>query len=284
MKTFISKIQLGLCVLALLLQSACVNLKPIRQFADSAVDAASYTAITSYYVEGVEHQKNYTPVARQSDLDQDSLTRQKQEAGLLALHRGIEAYMTAIGSLASDEVISYDKSLDRLGKELQDANFASPSQVEAYKGLASFVAKAATDLYRQAKLKQLIGEANAPFQDVVGSLKKIVGRGYVQSLDNETSALNAYYQDIILASDRATNAQPALTELVNETWRTKKTELAARRKACLAYAETLDQIAKGHQSLYDHRDKIDAKETLDTILTYAKELNDLRAKIKQLNP
>jgi hypothetical protein len=284
MKIFIARIQLGLCVLALLLQGACVNLKPIRQFADSAVDTAGYTALTSYYVEGVEHLKSYQDEASQPGLDQDSLARRKQEAGLLALHHGIEAYMTAIGSLASDEVISYDKSLDKLGKELQDSEVASPSEVDAYKSLASFVAKAATDLYRQAKLKQLIGEANGPFQDVVGSLQKIVRRGYVLSLDNEAAALDAYYKDIIMASDRATNAQPALTELVKETWRIKKNDLAARRKACLAYADTLDKIANGHQELYNHRDKLDAKETLDTLLTYANELNNLRTKIKQLNP
>lgn len=266
----------GLCAALL---SGCADLKGIRKFSDSAADTASYTGLTSYYLGEFDHSKRYEEDAvRQKQLDQESALRRKQEKALLGLHRGVQDYMKALGALASDEVVNYDQSLKKLGDEIKDTKLISDSKVEAYRGIAALIAKAATDGYRQRKLKLLIGEGNVPFQQIAEALSKIVRSGYVLSLDNEKAVMDSYYQEVVKV------AQPndPGTEMVKETWRTKKEDLAARRQACLAYAETIEIIAQGHQELFNNRDKLDTKASLDTIISYAQEVDDLRTKIKEL--
>ena len=261
------------------LLTGCADLKGIRQFADSAAAAASYTDLTASYINGPDRMKQYEESKdRQAELDKESVARQKQEKALLGLHRGVQAYMKAMGALASDEVISYDQSLTKLGDQIKDTKLLSESKVDAYQGIAKILLKAATDGYRQKKLRQLIEEANPPFQKVAEGLKDLVGDAYVLSLENEKTLLNDYYREVI----KLAPANDPGIELVKENWRIKQNELEARKKACLVYAETIGKIAEAHQELFNHRDKLDAKLTLDLIASYSQDLDDLRNQIKQL--
>lgn len=261
------------------LLAGCADLKGIRKFSDSAADTASYTGLTSYYLGEFDHSKRYEEdAAKKKQLDQESIGRRKQEKALLGLHRGVQDYMKALGALASDEVISYDESLKKLGDEIKNTKLVSETQVDAYQKITGIIAKAATDGYRQRKLKQLIGDANEPFQKIAVALGEIVSSGYVLSLDNELDVMNSYYKEVIKL---APPNDPG-TEMVKETWRTKKEDLAARRQACLAYADTIQKIAQAHQELFSNKDKLDAKATLDLIMSYAQDIDDLRNNIKEL--
>jgi hypothetical protein len=71
--------------------------------------------------------------------------------------------------------------------------------------------------------------------------------------------------------------------MVKETWRTKREKLENRQKACVTYAETLGKIAEAHQELYNQREKLNVKVTLDMISSYSQDLDDLKKKIKQLS-
>jgi hypothetical protein len=269
-------ILLGLCAGLL---AGCADLKSIRKFADSAADTASYTDLTADYIGGPDRMKGYEETKeRQDELEKESAAREKQEKALLGVHRGIQDYMKAIGALASDEVISYDQSLKNLGDEIKGAKLMSDSKVDAYQGIARILLKAATDGYRQSKLKDLIGEANEPFQKVAGGLKELVGDAYVRSLNNELEVLDIYYKDVV----KQAPANDPGTEMVKENWRTKREDLEKRKKACLTYAETIGKIAEAHQELFNNRDKLNVKLTLDMISSYSQDLDDLKKKIKQL--
>lgn len=268
-----------LLTLLLLALTGCADLKEIRTFADSAANTASYTGLTHYYLGEFDRSKDYEENPdRQKQLDTESAARHKQEKALLALHRGVHDYMNAIGALASDELVSYDPALTRLGDSIKETKLVDDARVDAYRDLTSFIAKAATDGYRQRKLKQLIHDANPSFQKVTEALHRIVGSNYVLSLDNEAAVMDSYYQETI----RTAQKNDPATELVKETWRTKKQDLAARRQACLAYAETIEKIAQGHQEMFNHLDNLNAKITLDTMFGYAQELDELRGKIREL--
>jgi hypothetical protein len=270
-------ILLGLCAGLL---AGCADLKSIRKFADSAADTASYTDLTADYIGGPDRMKQYQESEdRKAELAKESAAREKQEKALLGLHRGIQDYMNAIGALASDEVISYDASLQKLGNEIKATKMISdPETADAYQGIARILLKAATDGYRQKKLKQLIDEANAPFQKVAGALKELVGGAYLLSLTNEMEVLDLYYKDVV----RQAQANDPGTEMVKDTWRTKREELEKREKACVTYAATIGKIAEAHQALFDNKDKLNVKVTLDMISSYSQDLDDLKKKIKQL--
>ena len=266
-------------LLALVALTSCADLQGIRKFADSAADTASYTSLTGYYLAEFDHSKRYEEdPGQQKQLDQDSAARRKQEKALLGLQRGIQDYMKALGALASDEAVSYDTALKKLGDEIKDTKLISDSQVEAYRGIAGLIAKAATDGYRQRKLKQLIAEGDEPFQKVAGALCVIVSKGYVLAVDNETEVLNSYYREVI----KTAQANDPSSELVKETWRAKREDLAARRQACLDYSEAITRIAQAHHELFNNRDNLDSKATLDMIMSYSQDVDELRKKIKEL--
>jgi hypothetical protein len=270
-------ILLGLCAGFL---TGCADLKSIRKFADSAADTASYTDLTADYIGGPDRMKGYEESPeRKAELAKESAAREKQEKALLGLHRGIQDYMKAIGALASDETVSYDQSLGKLGNEIKATKIISDSDADAYQGIARILLKASTDGYRQKKLKELIDEANAPFQKVAGGLKALVGDAYLRSLTNELEVLDIYYKDVV----RQAKADDPGTEMVKDTWRTKREKLENRQKACVTYAETISKIAEAHQELYNQRDKLNVKVTLDMISSYSEDLDDLKKKIKQLS-
>ncbi|MCR4289673.1 MAG: hypothetical protein NUV86_05365 [Candidatus Scalindua sp.] len=266
---------------AAVLLSACADLKSIRKFADISADSAGYTSLSADYPKSIERQKRYQEEKYHAQLDKEFQRRKAQQPALLALHKGVEEYMSALGALASDELISYDKSVDSLAGEIKKAKLIDDTKADAFASLTKLIAKAATDSYRQRKLKQLIGDSNKDFQTVIGAMSDIVGQGFVSSLDNEEVAVDKYYKEIVTIADKAPPQQAAV-ELVKEKWRGKKDEVEAKKQACSIYVKTLKTIGQGHQLLFDNKDKLSTKQVLDSINSYGKEVSDLYKKIKDI--
>jgi len=191
------------------------------------------------------------------------------ETTLLLRHSLIEEYMDALGQLAADEVVTYDKEVDSLGKAAKEAKFVDEKEQTAFQTVAKILLKAATDAWRQGKVKTFVRESNTDIKVVIGGLKQIVDQGFLGDVQDEKEAIRKYYQRIISEStDKAGIA--ALTE-----WRETRIEsLAKREKAIEAYSLSLEKIAEGHQKLYDGVlvDSIRSKELLGQLSRYAKDL------------
>lgn len=268
--------------LALLVYLAgCADLKSIRKFADTSADSASYTSLSADYPQSIERQKRYQEEKYHAQLDKEFQERKAQQPALIGLHKGVEEYMHAIGALASDELVSYDKSLDSFASNIKKAKVIDDTKADAFTALTKLIAKAATDMYRQKKLQQLIEDSNKDFQIVIRAMTDIVGQDFVSSLDNEGTAADKYYKEIVTVADK-TPPQQAAVELVKEKWREKKDEIEARKRACGLYVETLKKIGDGHQLLFDNKDKLSSKQFLDIIDSYSKDVSSLYKKIKDL--
>ncbi len=272
-----SRIQLFLLTGLLVLGVGCANLAPITEFADISARSAENTGLVTQYVQFPERQKRFQPTDQHSRLDQIARERAAQNERLLLRHTLIAEYMDALGRLASDELVTYDKESDALGKANAHNKFSGESDAGAFGSVSKILFRAATDGWRQKKLRELIGDSNSPFQEVVGALKRIVDQGFAGDTENEEIAINNYYRTLIVSStDKAGIA--ALEE-----WRdTRLSEVRARRRAITNYSEVLSKIASGHQILYDKRDDLDNKDLLQQMSRYAKDLRKLFDTLKNL--
>ena len=272
-----SRIQLFLLTGLVVLGVGCANLAPVTEFADISAQSAAYTGLVTQYVQFPERQKRFQPSSQHARLEQMSRERAAQKERLLLRQALIEEYMDALGQLAADEPVKYDKEIDALGKAVAHNKFAGEKDAGAFGSVSKILFKAVADDWRRRKLRELIEESNSPFQEVVGALKRIVDQGFAGDTENEEIAIWNYYQPIILSSkDKAGIA--ALEE-----WRdTKLAEVRVWRHAITDYSEVLSKIASGHQKLYDKRDDLDNKDLLQLMSRYAKDLRKLFNTLKNL--
>jgi len=272
-----SRIPLFLLTGLLVLGVGCANLAPITEFADISAQSAAYTDLVTQYVQFPERQKRFQPSSQHALLDQMTRDRAAQRERLLLRQALIEEYMDALGQLAADEPVKYDKELDALGKAVAANKFAGEKDAAAFGSVSKILFRAVADDWRQGKLRELITESNAPFQDVVGALKLIVDQGFAGDTANEEIAIRNYYQPIVLSSkDKAGIA--ALEE-----WKdTRLAEVRVRRQAITDYSIVLSRIASGHQKLYDKRDDLGNKDLLQLMSRYAKELRKRFEALKNL--
>ncbi|HRQ07327.1 MAG TPA: hypothetical protein PK000_04245 [Candidatus Saccharibacteria bacterium] len=269
----------------LLLLSACADLKGIRQFSEVSADTASYTALSIDHVKSFERQKRFQDQSRHADLDRKIKDRKQQQDALLGLHRGVQEYMTAIGALAADELVSYDSALDSFSKNLKSAKMPhlNDKSVDAFSALIKLIAKAASDAYRQKQLNLIIGDSNTDFQTLISSMSDIVGLYYISSLEDEEAAVDKFYQKIIVIADNAPPPQQASIQLLKESWQAKKDAIAVKKQSCALYAKSLKKIGEGHQLLYQNREKLTAKQFLDTLYGYRKEVEALNKEIQNIS-
>jgi hypothetical protein len=265
-----------LAVLLAALLTGCADLSAIREFAGISARSAEYTTLVSQYAEFPEREKRFLPAAFHADLDRQSQRRAEQKKCLLLRHTVIEEYMTALGRLAADDVVVYDREVDALGKAVAENALAGEADASAFTSISKLIFRAAADDWRQRQLTELITEANAPFQAVVGALKQIVDKGFAGDLDTEEAAMQKHYRTLILSSQ-----DPAGIAALEE-WRDfRLADLKARRSAVQGYSRVLASIAAGHQELFDHREDLFNQKFLRQISGSAQALHKLYNALSQ---
>lgn len=277
LRNFELKLAILPLIVALTLAQGCANLSAIREFANVSTESAQYTRLVTDYVGSPIRQKRYQPPSEYELLDRIAAERAAQGERLFLRHRLIEEYMDALGRLATDEAVTYDKELDALGNAVKEKRFTDAKEADAFAGIAKILVKGVADHWRQRQLKELIVASNEPFQVVVDSLRVVVERGFGGDLSNERSAIRRYYQNLVLESrDKAGIA--ALEE-----WRDLRlAAIDARAKAIESYAKILRKIAEGHQKLYDGRDDLSKELLLRDMSRYSKDLQQLFNTIRNL--
>ena len=280
MKRYVSIFSMRALLYAALISTiiyGCANLSSIREFADISSKTAEHTKLVNDYVESPSNQRKYQPESQHQELDRIAKNRSKQKEALLLRHLLIEEYMDALGQLAADEVLTYDKEIDELGAAVEKGKFIEKKEAAAFSAIGKLLVKAVTDGWRQRKLKQLIDESNKPLQIVIGSLKQIVDEGFAGDLEIEKISVQKYYRAIILDShDKA-----GITAL--EEWQLSKLNTINNRgKAIETYSEALLKISEGHQKLYDSRDQVSSKELLGQMSRYAKDLRKAYNALKDM--
>lgn len=234
--------------------SGCASFKEVRTFASLSANAATYDALTRDYIGALDRRKQYQPQKFHGDLETMKVRREAQRASLDLLQQTVTDYMQGLGSLASGDIRTFDRSLDNLSSSLSDATLLDRNEKEAIGALSTLLARTATTLYRQHEMKQLIRDGNQPLQDVIAATRKIVKRGIVADLQTESALAGRYYDNFMLAPDNP--VEPVAMALAKEARVEALARVDNRIRGAQRYDAVLDKIAGGHQYLYNHQDRI----------------------------
>jgi hypothetical protein len=261
--------------------SGCADLKGIQKFAKAGYDSTAYEGFVTDYSESVRRQEEYAPdKGRMTEVQRNYEERKKQQARLLVLSRTTSAYMAALGALAADDLVSFDKEAKGFTDAMEKAKFLDSKEAAAANALVSLLGRAATDAYRQHELKQIITEANPPLQILLGSMQQIVGEAYLGSLKIEKGALDSAYKTRVVMPLTDENAGWLLP--LRATYFSRLHRLEEQQQAAESYAESIGLIAKAHQKLFDDQDKVSFTELSNTAESYAKEAKALYDAAKDL--
>jgi hypothetical protein len=264
-------------LITLSLSVGCADLSAVRDFAKVSYKIADYTALVDDYVAVPARIKEYAPADRQNFYTEQQKIREGQRPGLLALHARVQDYMEALGQLASDEVVNFDKEFANVEQALTDASFASQPQAQAATQLGQILTKAATDSWRRKKIAALIEQSNEPLQTVLKGMQSFLKGALLQDLEEEQQDIKEFYVGLQKKSSDQAGIQ-ALKE-----WRDKhEAKLEQSRQSVQTYDKTIKTIQAGHQKLYDERDRLDTKEVMTLITGYVTQLKTLDKTLRSL--
>ncbi len=264
-----SWLTLGLILLAVGLQG-CASFREVAAFASLSSNAAGNNAVMRDYIGAIDRRKQYEPQKFHIELDAQKLHRRAQQASLDALQQSVSDYMQVLDGLATGNIRTYDKSLKDLSSNLNKATLLSNAEKDAVSALSTLLARAATAVYREHEIKKLIRDGNKPLQDVIMATCKIVGAGMVADLQGESALVERYYDNFMFAPGNP--EEPVAMALAREAKVEALGRVDNKIQRAQRYKAVLDQMAQGHQYLYDHLDTISKNEWGRQFRPYVDEL------------
>ena len=256
--------------LALLLISCGANFKNVQEFAltSAVVKESSKSMAKDIYQSCIRRAKYST-----SKLFPDTVGIPEIEAKEKECSKYQEAakvvndvnsvlidYMVALGKLASDDTVSFEKNLAALEASLKNFNTTLSSvsssgglkeeEINAGLKIAKFIFNQLTTQFRQENLKEAIVCANQPVQEYTPGLNSIAKDFYHDGiLQSEGVTLDRYYRKYAPTPEQRTQLVALYT--LEQDYLTAVNTLDERKEAANAYVEILQTTAKTHQKLFD---------------------------------
>ena len=294
----LSEMRLSSAVVLCVFLAGCADLSAIRDFSKTSADSASFTGIVENYAESPDTQLIYLypekrKAGEESHLRELKRISHEQAKELLNVLAAVTTYMSAIGNLAADKAADPTENVNQLISELDSAKIIGTDLSKPASAVASLVGKMVMDGYRQKDLRRAIRDANPQLQKIRQNLDILLNEktgGFSLSLRAECTAISDYYD--YWHNVAADHNEPAAAEIL--AFR-KRAEIAAYGKNCKSadglkfrdlanYQAVFDEIANGHQALFDNQGDLANKALLATIKNYAMEIRSTMATIKASKP
>ncbi len=260
-------------LVATLLVTSCINLKPVADFGLSASVVASYQEVAKDYSLGLERQRLYGQTGS-SVSDENIAKRKRDSKRLLEAQKVLETYAEALGALAADDLISYESQIDSLNKNLVAGKFATTEQIQGYNKAAKVGLKLFTDLYRRKKIKTIIRTYNSSLQTAVTQIVEIVEDGYLTGLSGESGMFTQLVAGRAKRSAEEKGLE-GLPQLVNVLAQEHEAFLDQKEKNAKLLVEGLRKFGQGHEELKQLVETKNFKATAKIAQKYAQELRQV---------
>lgn len=267
---------LSFLVVAPLILAGCVDFGPVKDYAALSNRASTeYSGIVEDMYQSCLRSAEFDPPDNKDTPEKHCLEWREAKAGLLKAGSTLQDYLVAIGKLAGNENISYDKNVDALknavdGVKLSGKSVFDSKQVDAITGLAGFLLKVSTDGYRRRELALTVSAQNENVQALTAALKVIVAHDYEARLENEKNTIEAFQVRLLRASDQSLAVEIGKRQAQDHLW-----DMERKKKAANDYVKALDLIAKGHQQLFEHKKDLGSKVLLKLLADDASEMISL---------
>ncbi|TXE11436.1 hypothetical protein [Algoriphagus aquimarinus] len=266
--------------------SSCINLKTVGDY--SAISIESIRNFEEIDYSFLQHcLDRCTDEAIQTfeiKRAQDCSCELYQEADSVTqvFYNSIEGYFQGLGNLSQNELTQYSSNAligtltaDELGPVKIEERTAS-----AFSSLSNTLLRASTDFYRRKKIVEYIEQANEPIQILLEKFELIISNNLKKELRFKRERLYAYYTDMkmnrTLTSDYEKGKATADYYQALEAIQRKEMELDV-------FGKSLAEIAKGHQVLYENRNKLSVKNLQELLQGYSSNVKGLISEFNKLN-
>jgi hypothetical protein len=266
----------------------CSSPSAVRRYASvSAVAGEKFSPVADDLCGSCQRRERYHLLGHwESDLDSlDERTAEaceeyaRAEPHLVAAHRVLTRYLTALGRLSAGDLVTYDKPLDKLAGTLTQTDIFGEDGINAVKGISEVLMEAVSGGWRRKQLGAVIEKTNPDIQSLTAVLREIVEKDYEQLLESEAEAARKFY----LGELREHGEEEPLTAvLVYDKWSQEDGVIETRKDAARAYVKVLERIAAGHQNLYDHRNELSSKEVRRLVLGHVTSIEELVRSVRDL--
>ena len=272
-KLWVSCFLIGIGVLI----SACTSMEAVQKYAEySRSTIEGVKPVAEDFYGSCMRANSAKPLANYSKCEME----QQASHAILMMSKVLNEYSVALGALAADELVNYDKDIDTLAQEITKLNVkgigGDKDKVSALGNLAKFIATAATSAYQQKQVAMFITESNKSVVTVANTLADVIKQNYSQAIQLEISSWEDTYKRV---EGVARNEKPLEWELYSKgKWQTR-VELERKLKAAGLLAESIQKIGITHTKLEEDSKDLKSKEIVAVVRRF---VNDVKPVIEDL--
>ncbi|SFT48612.1 hypothetical protein SAMN04489724_0955 [Algoriphagus locisalis] len=265
---------------------SCVNLKSVGEFSVTSTESLKNFEKIDYSF--LQHclDRCTDEAIRKYEIKraQECSCELYQEADSVTqvIYNTIEGYFEGLGHLSQNELTTYSSdavvnalTAEEFGPVQIDSRFAT-----AFSSLSNTLLRATTDSYRRKKTAQYIEEANESMQVLLEKFEVIISTNLKGELRFKRERLYAYYMDMKMNQTVLSEYEKgqAATDYYQALEAIQRKELELE-----VFGESLAEIAKGHQVLYDNRNKLSVKNLQELLQEYSSHVKELVSEFNKLN-
>lgn len=242
-----------LAMLALLaLLSGCASstqrMDQVRSFAATAPRLSAYAELTERFRDTYRREQPYLSPA--ADTREHLLDARRQAAcdDFIAIHKGVQAYMGALGRLAGDNQYDFEDQVKGLSSGIKawpDTGL-DDRHVNAYAGMTRLLARAMTSRYQDRSVQAMLHEGALPMMDLLDAMRALL-RYYDKTSDNEAKIVLGMLDVEIPYVD--TPQQRLLATLAKSQRQAKTAEYRLMSRRYTLAEHSVEAIARQHQAL-----------------------------------
>lgn len=257
------------------LLSGCASMEAVQKYADySRSTIESVRPVAEDFQASCMRANSAKPFANYSKCS----TEQDASKAILTVSNVLADYGAALGALAADELVNYDKDIDGLTGEIKNLKVKGleDAKVDAIGSLAKFIAKAATSAYQEKQVKTFLNESNSSLVSVTNTLADVINTNYSEAIKLEISSWEDSYQRVERV---ARDNNPLEWESYSKAqWKTR-TELAEKLIAAKSLSENIRKIGSTHTKLINDANDLTSKKVAAMVKSF---VNDATPVIKEI--
>lgn len=254
----------------------CVNLKKVNDFSSNSTKSIknfedleySFTkaCIEKCELEQLENnQIQKTKCECKSEKEADKISS--------LIYKAIKGYFEGMTNLSENKLTTY--KFNALTKALKEGDFGdiqlNKKHIDSYAKISGILTRAITDSYRKRKISTYIGDANDAIKILLEALEFNMVSNLSKKLDVKKQRLESYYFDLSVD----TTITGFEKKKIIEEYNTLTDEIDTRKDQIALYGKGLNNIAAGHQKLYDNRNKLNAGEIKEQLSQYSSDIQDI---------
>lgn len=266
--------------------TSCVSLKTVQDYTKTSLKTVNKFEELNYSFNSHCMDQCVQKAVTQNAINRintcDCQVYQRADSITMVFYKTINAYFTALGDLAGNDLTTYNfKGLETALKEQylpvnRGMINITGDQVSSYSKIASLLSRAATETYRKKKLAVFIKEGNEPIKTLLTAFAQILTQHLAAEIPFKQERLHKFYNEIVLDETSSIfERRNATREYYNEMAASN-----AKKQLIETFAKSLQKVANGHETLT--KTKLTPKALQETLTPVSTDIKLLIAEFNKL--